>query len=165
VSFRQIRGRRPQTAKGLRHQRWLHRLLSRAEQRNERDPQRRGQRSQWHRLAEITDGTSNTFLFLEAVYSKNQSWLPQNTGSNHFMWVHHPSQGYAQGTFNNLLNPPNDTQFNTRAPASGHPGGVQVTYCDGRVGFVSNNVDFFNVYLATYTRAGGEPLSGQTSQN
>jgi prepilin-type N-terminal cleavage/methylation domain-containing protein/prepilin-type processing-associated H-X9-DG protein len=117
------------------------------------------------RLAEITDGTSNTFLFLEAVYSKNQSWLPQNTGSNHFMWVHHPSQGYSQGTFNNLLNPPNDTQFNSRAPASGHPGGVQVTYCDGRVGFVSNNVDFFNVYLATYTRAGGEPLSGQTSSN
>ena len=42
------------------------------------------------------------------------------------MWVHHPSQGYVQGNFSNLLNPPNDTQFNTRAPVSGHPVGVQL---------------------------------------
>jgi prepilin-type N-terminal cleavage/methylation domain-containing protein len=117
------------------------------------------------RLAEITDGTSNTFLFLEGVHSKNQSWLPINTGSNHFMWVHHASQGYIQGTFSNLLNPPNDTQWNSRAPGSGHPGGVQVTMSDGRVTWVSNNVDFFNVYLATFTRAGGEPSSGQAATN
>jgi prepilin-type N-terminal cleavage/methylation domain-containing protein/prepilin-type processing-associated H-X9-DG protein len=117
------------------------------------------------RLAEITDGTSNTFHFLEAVHSKNQSWLAPNTGSNHFMFVHHPSQGYIQGTFSNLLNPPNDTQWNTRAPASGHPGGVQVTFCDGRVSFVTNNVDFFNVYLPTFTRGDGEPLSGQAATN
>jgi prepilin-type N-terminal cleavage/methylation domain-containing protein/prepilin-type processing-associated H-X9-DG protein len=117
------------------------------------------------RLAEITDGTSNTFLLLEAVHSKNQSWLEANTGSNPFMWVHHPSEGYVQGNFSNLLNPPNDTQFNTRSPASQHPGGVQVSYCDGRVAWVSNNVDFFNVYLPTMTRAGGEPSSGQASNN
>jgi type II secretory pathway pseudopilin PulG len=115
------------------------------------------------RLAEITDGTSNTFLFLEAVHSKNQSWLPVNTGSNHFMWVHHASQGYVQGTFSNLLNPPNDTQWNSRAPGSGHPQGVQATMCDGRVIWVSNNVDFFNVYLPTFTRGLGEPASGQVS--
>jgi prepilin-type N-terminal cleavage/methylation domain-containing protein len=117
------------------------------------------------RLAEITDGTSNTFLFLEAAHSKNQSWLEALTGANHFMWVHHPSQGYVQGQNGNLLSPPNDTQFNTRAPASGHPNGVQATYTDGRVSFVSNNVDFFNVYLPTYTRAGGEPRGGQASEN
>jgi prepilin-type N-terminal cleavage/methylation domain-containing protein len=117
------------------------------------------------RLAEVTDGTSNTFLFLEAVHSKNHSWLPALTGSNHFMWVHHASQGYVQGTQNNLLAPPNDTQWNTRAPASGHPSGVQVTFVDGRVNFVSNNVDFFNVYIPTFTRAGGEPLGGQAGNN
>jgi prepilin-type N-terminal cleavage/methylation domain-containing protein len=117
------------------------------------------------RLAEITDGTSNTFLLLEAVHSKNQSWLEAMTGANHFMWVHHPSQGYVQGQNGTLLSPPNDTQFNTRAPASQHPSGVQVSYTDGRVAFVSNNVDFFNVYLPTYTRAGGEPSSGQASNN
>jgi prepilin-type N-terminal cleavage/methylation domain-containing protein len=113
------------------------------------------------RLAEITDGTSNTFLFLEAVHSKNQSWLPQMTGANHFIWVHHPSQGFVQGQNGNLLTPPNDTQWNTRAPASSHPQGIQATMADGRVIWVSNHVDFFNVYLPTFTRAGGEPLSGQ----
>ena len=29
--------------------------------------------------------------------------------------------GYVQGQNGSLLSPPNDTQFNTRAPASGHP--------------------------------------------
>ena len=48
------------------------------------------------RLAEITDGTSNTFLFLEAAHFKNQSWLPALRGSNPFLWVHHASQGYVQ---------------------------------------------------------------------
>src|SRR5262249_48652849 len=43
------------------------------------------------RLAEISDGTSNTFLFLEAMHSKHQSWLAPNKGSNHFIWVHHAS--------------------------------------------------------------------------
>lgn len=113
------------------------------------------------RLAEITDGTSNTFLFLEAVHSKNQSWLPAMTGANHFIWVHHPSQGFVQGQNGNLLTPPNDTQWNTRAPASSHPQGIQATMADGRVIWVSNHVDFFGVYLPTFTRAGGEPLSGQ----
>ena len=70
-------------------------------------------------------------MFLEAVHSKNQSWLEAMTGANHFMWVHHPSQGYVQGQNGTLLSPPNDTQFNTRAPASQHPSGVQVTYTDG----------------------------------
>jgi prepilin-type N-terminal cleavage/methylation domain-containing protein len=113
------------------------------------------------RLAEITDGTSNTFLFLEAGHFKNQSWLPALQGSNHFLWVHHASQGYVQGQNGNLLTPPNDTQWNTRAPASSHPGGIQAAMCDGRVVFVTNHVDFFNVYLPTYTRAGAEPQGGQ----
>ena len=74
------------------------------------------------RLAEITDGTSNTFLFLEAMHSKHQSWLPANKGSNHFIWVHHASQGYVQARTNgNLPSPPNDTQGNTRSSASQHP--------------------------------------------
>ena len=118
------------------------------------------------RLAEITDGTSNTFLFLEAVHSKNQSWLAPLAGANHFMWVHHPSQGYAQvQSAGGIISPPNDTQWNTRSAASSHPGGIQVTYTDGRVNFVSNNVDFLGVYQPTYTRNGGEALSGQASAN
>jgi prepilin-type N-terminal cleavage/methylation domain-containing protein len=112
------------------------------------------------RLAEITDGTSNTFLFLEAGHYKNQSWLPALRGANPFLWVHHPSQGYVQVQSGAIISPPNDTQWNTRAAAGSHPGGVQATMGDGRVIFVTNHVDFFNIYQPTYTRAGGEALSG-----
>ncbi len=113
------------------------------------------------RLAEITDGTSNTFLFLEAAHSKNQSWSPANKGANHFMWVHHPSQGYVQARTNgNLPSPPNDTQPNTRSSSSGHPTGVLTTMADGHVTFVSNNVDQI-VWQNTYTRFGGETTGGQ----
>jgi prepilin-type N-terminal cleavage/methylation domain-containing protein/prepilin-type processing-associated H-X9-DG protein len=112
------------------------------------------------RLAEITDGTSNTFLLLEAGHYKNQSWLPANKGSNHFIWVHHASQGYVQARTNgNLPSPPNDTQPNTRSAASGHPSGVQASMVDGHVVFVSNNVDQI-VWQTTFTRFGGETTSG-----
>ena len=53
----------------------------------------------------------------------------------------------------------------TIAARSRHPTGVNAAMCDGSVHFVSNNVDFFNVYLVTMTRAGGEPSSGQASNN
>jgi prepilin-type N-terminal cleavage/methylation domain-containing protein len=113
------------------------------------------------RLAEITDGTSNTFLFLEAAHFKNQSWLPALRGSNPFLWVHHASQGYVQvQSAGGIISPPNDTQWNTRSAASSHPGGVQATMVDGRVIFVTNHVDFLNIYQPTYTRNGGESQSG-----
>jgi len=112
------------------------------------------------RLAEVSDGLSNTFMFLEAMHSKHQSWLLPNKGSNHFIWVHHASQGYVQARTNgNLPSPPNDTQNNTRAPMSGHPTGLQASMGDGRVIWVSNHIDRI-IYEATYSRAGGEPQSG-----
>jgi prepilin-type N-terminal cleavage/methylation domain-containing protein len=113
------------------------------------------------RLAEVTDGTSNTFLLLELGHYANHSWLPALKGSNHFLWTHHPSQGYAQSRTNgNLPSPPNDTQQNTRAPASSHPSGLQAAMTDGRVIWVSNNIDTL-IYQATYSRGGGESISGQ----
>jgi prepilin-type N-terminal cleavage/methylation domain-containing protein len=113
------------------------------------------------RLAEFTDGTSNTFIFLEAGHYKHQSWLPALRGSNHFIWVHHASQGYVQARTNgNLPSPPNDTQNNTRAPASSHPTGLQASMGDGRVIWVSNHIDRI-IYEATYSRGGGESVSGQ----
>jgi len=115
------------------------------------------------RLAEITDGTTNTFLVMEAAHSKNQSWLPANKGANHFIWVHHPSQGYVQARTNgNLPSPPNDTQQNTRSSSSGHPGGVNATMCDGHIVFVSNNVDQLT-WQFTFSRLGGETIGGQVT--
>jgi prepilin-type N-terminal cleavage/methylation domain-containing protein len=112
------------------------------------------------RLAEVTDGTSNTFCFLEAGHYKNQSWLPAKRGSNPFLWVHHASQGYVQVQNGALVSFPNDTQWNTRAPASMHPSGLQATMVDGHLVWVSNHIDF-TVWRATYTRAGGESVGGQ----
>jgi prepilin-type N-terminal cleavage/methylation domain-containing protein/prepilin-type processing-associated H-X9-DG protein len=114
------------------------------------------------RLAEITDGTSGTFLFLEQASHGNHSWLPQNKGANHFIWVHHPSQGYVQsnnGSITGPPSPPNDTSWNNRATVGGHPSGVMACMVDGHVAFVSNNVDF-TTFRFTFTRAGGESSGG-----
>jgi len=114
------------------------------------------------RLAEITDGTSNTFLFLEQASHGNHSWLPQTKGANHFIWVHHPSQGYVQsnnGSITGPPSPPNDTSFNNRATVGGHPSGVMAVMVDGHVIFVSNNVDFLT-FRYTFTRGGGESIGG-----
>lgn len=110
-------------------------------------------------LAEVVDGTSNTFLFLEFGHFANRSWTSRNKGTNQFFWVHHVSQGYVACCHHNgVPTPPNDRSFNNRAAQSAHPGGVQVTMLDGSVKFVSNTVNAA-VYRATFTRAGGEPVA------
>jgi len=113
----------------------------------------------WPRLSEITDGSTNTFMFLEKSNYLGQSWLFKETGSNHFIWVHHPSQGYVVSWLaGGLPTPPNTTYWNTRAAGSAHPGGVNVTMCDGSIKFVKNSVNF-NIYAALFTRAKGEVVS------
>ncbi|AWM36467.1 putative major pilin subunit [Gemmata obscuriglobus] len=111
------------------------------------------------RMTEVTDGTSNTFLFLEKAAWANQSWLDANQGANHFAWVHHPTQGmvtareYGGGT----PFPPNATVYNNRAAVGSHTNGVLAAWVDGRVALVNNNIDF-NAYQWMFTRAGGEVL-------
>ena len=65
------------------------------------------------RLTDITDGTSNTYLLLEETAYYNHSWLPDTYGSNHFIWVHHPSQGYVTTDYL-----PNSDNFNNRTAVS-----------------------------------------------
>ena len=102
------------------------------------------------RLTDITDGTSNTFMFLEKSNYQDQSWLPDTYGSNHFIWVHHPSQGYVQG-----YTLPNVDAFNNRGPQGYHTGGVMVSMADGHVQFIPNSISSIT-YRALFTRAAGD---------
>lgn len=102
------------------------------------------------KFGDVSDGTSNTFHFLELAHWARHSWTALNTGCNHFIWVHHTSGGYVDGA-----RPPNDTAANTRAALSSHVGGIQVTLVDGSVRFITQNIDM-TVYRSFFTRAGGE---------
>jgi prepilin-type N-terminal cleavage/methylation domain-containing protein/prepilin-type processing-associated H-X9-DG protein len=110
------------------------------------------------KLPDITDGTSNTFMFLEKAHFANQSWLDANRGANPIFWVHHPSQGYVGSRESNGTPfPPNTTVFNNRAAVGPHSNGVMASWCDGRVGFISNSITF-STYDAMFSRGGGEVL-------
>ena len=55
--------------------------------------------------------------------------------------------------------PPNRTAFNNRAAHGVHTGGgVQGAMCDGHVAWVSNDIDFLNVYRPLFTRNKGETV-------
>jgi prepilin-type N-terminal cleavage/methylation domain-containing protein/prepilin-type processing-associated H-X9-DG protein len=105
------------------------------------------------RLTDITDGTSDTVMLAEEADWFDHSWLPDSYGSNHFIWVHHPSQGYVQS------DPPNQDNWNNRAAMGYHPGGVMAAMCDGHVTFVLNGTAY-SFYAALYTRMGGEFTTG-----
>ena len=47
----------------------------------------------WTKIAEITDGTSNTVMLFEEAQWTDHSYIPLNKGCNPFLFVGHPSQG------------------------------------------------------------------------
>ena len=104
------------------------------------------------RIADVTDGTSNTFLVMEKMNFSNQSWCSQGMGCNEFFWVHHQSQGFVATS-----EPPNYSADNSRASEGPHTGGVMASYVDGHVNFVSNNISL-PTYMSLGTRNGGEVL-------
>jgi prepilin-type N-terminal cleavage/methylation domain-containing protein/prepilin-type processing-associated H-X9-DG protein len=105
------------------------------------------------KMVQVTDGTSNTLLFADEAHRFDHSWLPDGTGSNPFMFVHHPSEGYVcyDG------GPPNGDAFNNRHPCSDHPGGVQGLMADGHLVWISNNINLVT-YAAIFTIQGNEEV-------
>jgi prepilin-type processing-associated H-X9-DG protein len=89
----------------------------------------------WTKIAEISDGTSNTVMLFEEAQWTDHSYIPLNKGCNPFLFVGHPSQGMTDSQY-----PPNSTVFNNRAPASNHPGGVNAAMSDGSVRFIKNTI-------------------------
>lgn len=103
------------------------------------------------KMADVTDGTSNTMYFTEKSNWANQSWCFDGSGCNQFFWVHHQSQGLVTGS-----QPPNwSVKGNSRAATGHHPSGVIVAFVDGHVSFIPNSIDL-RTWLALGTRNGGE---------
>jgi prepilin-type N-terminal cleavage/methylation domain-containing protein/prepilin-type processing-associated H-X9-DG protein len=101
------------------------------------------------RLAEITDGLSNTLIIGER-YAKqgNSLWAGVVQGANEAM-------ARVVGVGDHV---PNDPHHHFDDFASYHPGGVHFLYADGRVERINNQIDV-KVYQALCTRNGGESAS------
>jgi len=117
------------------------------------------------RMADITDGTSNTIAIGEVTWSVNWG-LPANEG-NVPVWPGASSRSGCNGITGNAgvfrIVDPNYKPFsgrgiqttNDNAFGSQHVGGCQVLLCDGSVRFVSQNIDG-NTYGSLGSRNGGE---------
>ena len=119
----------------------------------------------WTKIADITDGTSNTVMLFEECQWTDHSYIPVNKGCNPFLFVGHPSQGMTDSNY-----PPNSKIFNNRAPSSSHPGGINATMGDGSTRFIKNSIssgtstngnNMINpgVFQAISTRNTGEVIS------
>jgi prepilin-type N-terminal cleavage/methylation domain-containing protein/prepilin-type processing-associated H-X9-DG protein len=134
------------------------------------------------RLAEITDGTSNTFLYGEHAYTRIALGKSDPYGPN--WWT----SGWFSDTNASTLFPPNffkSYQAAVQAQASGaipkkfengdtnfentfnslHPGGCNFALCDGSVRFIKDTIASWNPLLiqyngrtTPYTSVGGGPL-------
>ena len=110
------------------------------------------------RLAEVTRGTTNVFMFLESAHI--WSWSPKSdgvvsvmrSGSNPFFWVNQGTQGYVcyrslNMTTNTAENYPinsKDRWYPTRTARSYHAKGINVAMFDGSAHFVSETMNFEN---------------------
>jgi prepilin-type N-terminal cleavage/methylation domain-containing protein len=111
------------------------------------------------RINDVTDGTSNTFIFFDLMNYAFHGRMDEGYGSNPFFFVQEAGQGYVTGATNGTVHGawlPNDETSNHRGPESDHYAkGVFAAMVDGHVTWVSNSVTPA-VYLAGFTRGGGE---------
>jgi prepilin-type N-terminal cleavage/methylation domain-containing protein/prepilin-type processing-associated H-X9-DG protein len=123
------------------------------------------------RMAEITDGLSNTLAFSETVQGKGGDFrgFAWWNGGAHFETFLAPNatqpDALASATncfANTRPNPPcvaaANANMQTTAARGRHPSGVQAAMCDGSVRFVTNNI-FLDTWRGISTSAGGETIS------
>ena len=121
------------------------------------------------RLAEITDGTSNTLMVGELIQGQVNalhgfSWWGGGSGFVTFLPPNSRLPDVLVGGICNAdpRNPPCTTTGTNTAPRmagarSRHPTGVQVAYCDGHVGFIQNSISTV-IWNAGGTSQGGEAV-------
>jgi prepilin-type N-terminal cleavage/methylation domain-containing protein/prepilin-type processing-associated H-X9-DG protein len=101
------------------------------------------------RLAGVTDGTSNTFLFGEHAYGKNPTielpdwnwWFSGNYGDTMFTTM------FPMNPLGKIPDIPNQTLYgidinpSIQAASSYHAGGAHFAFCDGSVRFLKETID------------------------
>jgi prepilin-type processing-associated H-X9-DG protein len=99
----------------------------------------RGQ--QGTRMAEITDGTSNTFAVGERGYTHQAAyWVGVGNVNSEAGWSSPKAVGRV---FLFRPNPPILNRYYS-AFSSQHPGGLNFVYCDGSVHFIPDTINFNN---------------------
>ena len=116
----------------------------------------------WHRgsarIAQISDGTSNTIMVFEDHHWRYTKREP-NRQSRNVTWIS-PINGL--NTMNKRINSDNETNgrgdndVRGSSMCSTHTGGAQCALADGSTRFISENIDVVNVQKALATSSGGE---------
>jgi prepilin-type processing-associated H-X9-DG protein len=115
-----------------------------------------------HRMADVTDGTSNTYAFGEMSWNKHQGYRAWHRGrvwtggsaayitSKNHEWPINIGKQTNSSTYTSIKN--------SGPYGSEHPGGAMFAMCDGSIRFLSETINQ-SLYLSLASRAGGEVAS------
>ena len=121
------------------------------------------------RLSQVVDGTSNTFMLFESagrpdLWSHNtrmgniQSSHGRYWANSENWFAIHGNYRKADGSTNNGCNGQFVNCSNDEEVYAFHPGGANLSYGDGSVHFVKEDIDA-QLFAALHSRAGGEVIN------
>lgn len=115
------------------------------------------------RLADVTDGTSNTFILGERNLRCAQgAWI----GNRNLRGSGPQGADYTLGRISRPLNDPlNGTNQCIEGFASEHPGGAMFAYADGSVHFISDSIHYKNAGVNGQNYHNNDPLPTYNSKN